>query len=86
MFDRKQTKIKSVPKRQARGKLEQTKRSNKPNAKYTKDSRADNRRPSADQWQCTQRVVVQTNRRPMAVYTQDSGADQPQTNGNVHKG
>ena len=90
MFDRKQTKTKSVPKRRARTNqaFQQTKR--KPITVYTKDSGADQpqtkRRSSADQWQCIQRELrrptadqAQTKRRPMAVYTQDIGADQPQT-------
>ena len=90
MFDRKQTKTKSVPKRRARTNqaFQQTKR--KPITVYTKDSGADQpqtkRRSSADQWQCIQKELrrptadqAQTKRRPMAVYTQDIGADQPQT-------
>ena len=78
MFDRKQTKTKSVPKRRARTNqaFQQTKR--KPITVYTKDSGADQpqtkRRSSADQWQCIQREL----RRPTA--------DQAQTNGSVHAG
>ena len=78
MFDRKQTKTKSVPKRRARTNqaFQQTKR--KPITVYTKDSGADQpqtkRRSSAGQWQCIQREL----RRPTA--------DQAQTNGSVHAG
>ena len=61
-----------------KGGLEQTKRSNKPNANQSRCTQRivaqTNRRSSADQWQCIQKEL----RRPTA--------DQAQTNGSVHAG